>query len=113
MFSEGIHKHFHYDSRGPVLGANETREFIIGSLGATRKGGGRNGNDTRVASTVRCNQYGDDHWKWHVSGGPVLGANETREFIIRSLGATRKGGGRNGNDTRVASTARCNRGELS
>ena len=52
--------------------------------------------------------YGDDHWKWHVSGGPVLGANETREFIIRSLGATRKGGGRNGNDTRVASTARCN-----
>ena len=57
--------------------------------------------------------YGDDHWKWHVSGGPVLGANETREFIIRSLGATRKGGGRNGNDTRVASTARCNRGELS
>ena len=36
--------------------------------------------------------YGDDHWKWHVSGGPVLGANETREFIIRSLGATRKGG---------------------
>ena len=39
------------------LGANETREFIIGSLGATRKGGGgRNGNDTRVASTVRCNQ---------------------------------------------------------
>ena len=45
--------------------------------------------------------YGDDHWKWHVSGGPVLGANETREFIIRSLGATRKGGGRNGNDTRV------------
>ena len=57
--------------------------------------------------------YGDDHWKWHVSGGPVLGANETREFIIRSLGATRKGGGRNRNDTRVASTARCNRGELS
>ena len=57
--------------------------------------------------------YGDDHWKWHVSRGPVLGANETREFIIRSLGATRKGGGRNGNDTRVASTARCNRGELS
>ena len=38
-------------------------------------------------------KYGDDHWKWHVSGGPVLGANETREFIIRSLGATRKGGG--------------------
>ena len=36
--------------------------------------------------------YGDNHWKWHVSGGPVLGANETREFIIRSLGATRKGG---------------------
>ena len=57
--------------------------------------------------------YGDDHWKWHVSGGPVLGANETREFIIRSLGATRKGGGRNGNNTRVASTARCNQGELS
>ena len=42
-----------------------------------------------------------------------LGANETREFIIRSLGATRKGGGRNRNDTRVASTARCNWGELS
>ena len=36
--------------------------------------------------------YGDDHWKWHVSGGLVLGANETREFIIGSLGATRKGG---------------------
>ena len=36
--------------------------------------------------------YGDNHWKWHVSGGPVLGANKTREFIIRSLGATRKGG---------------------
>ena len=34
----------------------KTREFIIGSLGATRKGGGRNRNDTRVASTVRCNQ---------------------------------------------------------
>ena len=57
--------------------------------------------------------YGDNHWKWHVSRGPVLGANETREFIIRSLGATRKGGGRNGNNTRVASTARCNWGELS
>ena len=28
-----------------------------------------------------------------MSGGPVLGANETKEFIIRSLGATRKGGG--------------------
>ena len=62
---------------------------------------------------ICCSGYGDDHWKWHASGGPVLGANETREFIIRSLGATRKGGGRNGNDTRVASTARCNRGELS
>ena len=59
--------------------------------------------------------YGDDHWKWHDSGGPVLGANKTREFIIGSLGATRKGGGggRNGNDTRVASTVRCNQGELS
>ena len=57
--------------------------------------------------------YEDDHWKWHVSRGPVLGANKTREFIIGSLGATRKGGGRNGNDTRVASTVRCNQGELS
>ena len=57
--------------------------------------------------------YGDDHWKWHVSRGPVLGANETREFIIGGLGATRKGGGRYGNNTRVASTVRCNRGELS
>ena len=57
--------------------------------------------------------YGDDHQKWHVSGGLVLGANETREFIIRSLGATRKGGGRYGNNTRVASTVRCNQGELS
>ena len=56
----------------------------------------------------RVGEYGDDHWKWHVSGGLVLGANETREFIIRSLGATRKGGGRSRNDTRVASTARCN-----
>ena len=36
--------------------------------------------------------YGDDHWKWHVSRGLVLGANETKEFIIGSLGATRKGG---------------------
>ena len=36
--------------------------------------------------------YGDNHRKWHVSGGLVLGANETREFIIRSLGATRSGG---------------------
>ena len=26
-------------SRGPFSGVNETREFIIGSLGATRKGG--------------------------------------------------------------------------
>ena len=43
-------------------------------------------------SPVKPPAYGDDHWKWHVSGGPVLGANETREFIIRSLGATRKGG---------------------
>ena len=42
--------------------------------------------------TVNIYRYGDDHWKWHVSGGPVLGANETKEFIIRSLGATRKGG---------------------
>ena len=58
-------------------------------------------------------KYGGDHWKWHDSRGPVLGANETREFIIRSLGATRKGGGRNRNDTRVASTVRCNLGELS
>ena len=41
---------------------------------------------------IVAENYGDDHWKWHVSGGPVLGANETREFIIRSLGATRKGG---------------------
>ena len=38
-------------------------------------------------------KYGGDHWKWHDSGGLVLGANETREFIIGSLGATRKGGG--------------------
>ena len=37
-------------------------------------------------------EYGDNHQKWHVSGGPVLGANETREFIIGSLDATRKGG---------------------
>ena len=36
--------------------------------------------------------YGDDHWKWLISGGPFSGANETREFIIGSLGATRKGG---------------------
>ena len=63
--------------------------------------------------------YGGDHWKWHDSGGPVLGANKTREFIIGSLGATRKGGGggggggRNRNNTRVASTVRCNQGELS
>ena len=64
------------------------------------------------ARAVAAN-YGDNHWKWHVSGGPVLGANETREFIIGSLGATRKGGGRNGNNTRVASTVRCNQGELS
>ena len=63
--------------------------------------------------TWQSMQYGDNHWKWHVSGGPVLGANETKEFIIRSLGATRKGGGRNRNNTRVASTARCNQGELS
>ena len=61
----------------------------------------------------RGDGYGDDHWKWLISGGPFSGANETREFIIRSLGATRKGGGRNGDDTRVASTVRCNRGELS
>ena len=78
------------------LGANETREFIIRSLGATRKGG-----VWRRSLEMACQR------------GPVLGANETREFIIRSLGATRKGGGRNGNDTRVASTARCNQGELS
>ena len=57
--------------------------------------------------------YGDDHWKWLISGGPFSGVNETREFIIGSLGATRKGGGRNGDDTRVASTVRCNQGELS
>ena len=63
---------------------------------------------------VELRRYGDNHWKWHVSRGLVLGANETREFIIGSLGATRKGGGgRNGNDTRVASTVRCNQGELS
>ena len=37
-------------------------------------------------------RYGDDHWKWLISGGPFSGANETREFIIGSLGATRKGG---------------------
>ena len=36
--------------------------------------------------------YGDNHWKWLISGGPFSGANETREFIIESLGATRKGG---------------------
>ena len=36
--------------------------------------------------------YGDDHWKWLISGGPFSGANKTREFIIGSLGATRKGG---------------------
>ena len=58
-------------------------------------------------------KYGDNHQKWHVSGGPVLGANKTREFIIGSLGATRKGGGRYRNNTRVASTVRCNQGELS
>ena len=45
-----------------------------------------------LPSFLMRDRYGDDHWKWHVSGGPVLGANETREFIIRSLGATRKGG---------------------
>ena len=38
-------------------------------------------------------RYGDDHWKWLISGGPFSGVNETREFIIGSLGATRKGGG--------------------
>ena len=37
-------------------------------------------------------KYGDDHWKWLISGGLFSGANETREFIIGSLGATRKGG---------------------
>ena len=36
--------------------------------------------------------YGDNHWKWHNSGGPFSGANETREFIIESLGAIRRGG---------------------
>ena len=40
----------------------------------------------------KLEEYGDNHWKWHVSRGPVLGANETKEFIIGSLGATRKGG---------------------
>ena len=48
--------------------------------------------EKRFAEEIMGAKYGDDHWKWHVSGGPVLGANETREFIIRSLGATRKGG---------------------
>ena len=36
--------------------------------------------------------YGDNHWKWLISGGLFSGANKTREFIIGSLGATRKGG---------------------
>ena len=52
--------------------------------------GGEHGTDEEMHDFH--DHYGDDHQKWHVSGGPVLGANETREFIIGSLGATRKGG---------------------
>ena len=48
--------------------------------------------------------YGDDHWKWHDSGGPVSGANKTREFIIGSLGATRRGGGGGGGGVETGTT---------
>ena len=46
----------------------------------------------RVSPKREHAKYGDDHWKWLISGGLFSGANETREFIIGSLGATRKGG---------------------
>ena len=36
--------------------------------------------------------YGDGHCKWQDGRGAILGANETREFIIGSLGATRRRG---------------------
>ena len=92
-------------SRGDGGGKGKNR----GSAAERGKGQGRGrggGDSGQTIHCFRCGQgghmanacnhpkvkYGDDHWKWHVSGGPVLGANETREFIIRSLGATRKGG---------------------
>ena len=36
-------------------------------------------------SVFRFHQYGDDHWKWHVSGGPVLGANENKGILLSEV----------------------------
>ena len=75
------------------------RTFVVQRISLTASVVTINSASAEDSATVGCffdaqaiRVYGDNHWKWHDSRGLVSGANKTREFIIRSLGATRRGG---------------------